>query len=104
MDANMEQNQTQNISLIQKAAANQEGQYTVRVFANADLVISLNQQTNVVPATEAGLVTPVFSVDGCGDLEVGIHPIDLCQYADFGYSYLVVLNDKTGAHVIVKER
>lgn len=98
-----QQGQSHNLSLIAKTSANQANQYSVRVFTNADLNISLNQQSNAEPTTDAGQVTAAFSVAVCSDLEVGNHPINLCQSADFGHSYLVVLDNNTGAYLIVEE-
>lgn len=95
--------QSNKLSLIAKSTTNQANYYTVRVFTNADLQITLNQLVDVVPATEAGLVTPSFPVEMCSDLVIGAHPIDLCQSANFGGSYLVVLNENTGAYIIAEE-
>jgi hypothetical protein len=49
-----------------------------------------------------GEVSASFSMEGCSDLQVGVIPIDLCQSADFGRSYLSVVDAETGAVVIAK--
>lgn len=91
------------ISLFNKLSSNQSGKFRVRVFTDATLPILLNGQAGLVENTEPGQVTDVFSVENCSDLRVGATDVDLCQSADFGQSYLVVVNNLTGSVVVAQE-
>lgn len=98
-----QEGQSSTLSVVEKATANQANKYVVRVFTNAELDIQLNQQPTGLPQTEIGTATNSFSIDECADLMVGDHAIDLCQSANFGSSYLVVLDNLTGVYAIAEE-
>ena len=74
----------------------------MRIFANAELEISIKQQA-AISSTEMGEVSASFAIEGCSDLQVGVIPIDLCQTADFGRSYLVVVDADTGSTLVTQE-
>jgi hypothetical protein len=90
------------LSLFEKNPTNESGKFKVRIFANAVLDISINQQA-AIASTEIGEVSTPFAIEGCSDLQVGELPIDLCQSANFGSSYLVVVNNESGSVVIAQE-
>lgn len=90
------------LSVFEKNPTNEAGKYKVRIFANAELDISINQQT-AISSTEIDEISASFAIEGCSDLQVGVTPIDLCQNADFGRSYLVVVDADTSAVVIAQE-
>lgn len=96
-------NQSHHLSLVEKSTANQADKYAVRIFTNADLAIHVNQQPGDVAETESGVISSFFSVDVCTDLVVGEHPINLCQSANVGNSYLIFLDDQTGDYIIAQE-
>lgn len=64
--------------------------------------ISINQQA-AISATEMGEISASFAIEGYSDLHEGELPIDLCQSADFGRSYLVVIDNENGSVVIAQE-
>lgn len=90
------------LALFEKKPTNESGNFKVRIFANAELDISINQQA-AISSTEIGEISDSFAIEGCSDLQVGVIPIDLCQNADFGRSYLVVVDADTSAVVIAQE-
>jgi hypothetical protein len=91
------------LSVFEKEPVNMANRYSVRVFANTDLDVWLVPQQQFIALAKAGQASNSFSVEGCGDLQVGAHQIDLCQSADFGRSYLVVVNDESGSVIITQE-
>ncbi len=78
------------------------GEYTVRVFANAELDIVVGTSTTPLETTEIGKVTGFIGIQNCNDLEVGGISINLCQNANVGSSYLVVVDDD-GEVLVLKE-
>jgi len=97
-----QQNGDRELSLFEKKPTNESDKFKVRIFANAELDISINQQA-AISATEMGEISASFAIEGCSDLQVGELPIDLCQSADFGRSYLVVIDNENGSVVIAQE-
>lgn len=85
-----------------KEAANQEGVYTVRLFTNTAMPVSINGSEQVELTTEQGKASRVLAISNCATgLEVGGHNIDLC-HADLGRSYLVVV-DQMGLRSLLPE-
>lgn len=97
-----QQNGEREFSLFEKKPTNQANKLKVRIFSNAELDISINQQA-AISTTEVGVVSAVFAIDGCSDLSLGEFAIDLCQSGDYGRSYLVVFDNESGSVVIAQE-
>ena len=90
------------LALFEKNPTNESDKFKVRIFANAELHISIHQQ-DASSSTEMGEISTSFAIEACSDLQVGELPIDLCQSANFGRSYLVVVDAQTGSVVIAQE-
>lgn len=91
------------LSIFAKESANTANQYSVRVFANSNVDIWLAPQQQPAAITETGHASQVVTVNVCSDLRVGNTLIDLCQSANLGGSYLVVVDTESDAYVIIKE-
>lgn len=90
------------LSVIEKRASNQSNVFSIRVFANSEMAIRINDSNNIVANTEAGKVTSVFRIENCATgLKIDNNFIDLCQ-GEFGKSYLIIA-DKNGKRVMVQE-
>ncbi|NTS77534.1 hypothetical protein HR060_11735 [Catenovulum sp. SM1970] len=90
------------LSVIEKRAADQNDVLSIRVFASSEMVIKVNNSNNVAAITEAGKVSSVFRIENCSTgLNIDKQFIDLCQ-GDFGKSYLLVVNEN-GLRVMAQE-
>lgn len=90
------------ISAFKQETNNVANEFNVRIFANAELEIFIGSSTAKVDTTEIGIVTGFYAVQNCDDLKVANIPVNLCQSADLGFSYLVVV-DQNGQLVVTKE-
>lgn len=90
------------ISTFEQETNNVANEFTVRIFANAELDVFIGPSTTKVDTTEIGLVSGFYAVQNCDDLTVGNIAVNLCQSADLGFSYLVVI-DQNGDVVVAKE-
>lgn len=95
-------NNNYRLSLFERRQNDTEGEFQVRIFANQELQIDLNNQSSTSIFTQVGQVTPYYSIAQCGDLTVGGIAIDLCQTGEIGGSYLVVV-DANGLVVVARE-
>lgn len=91
------------LSIFEKTPANVANKYSVRVFANSNMDVWLIPGQQLIALAKTGEASNSFTVEGCGDLQVGSHQVDLCQSADFGRSYLVVISNESGSVVIAQE-
>jgi hypothetical protein len=90
------------LSVFEKQASNTADIYSVRVFANSQMSVKINDSDQVVTTTEIGEVTEKFEINNCATgLQIGENYIDLCT-VDLGESYLVVA-DSNGKRVITQE-
>lgn len=90
------------LSVLEKKPLNQANKLSLRIFANAEVNISISQQT-AISSTEVGQVSAAYTIDGCSDLMLGEFAIDLCQNGDYGPSHLVVFDSESGSAVIAQE-
>ena len=76
----------------------------VRVFSNTEQEVRINEVNDVVSTTEKGKVSAPFSIDNCAaGLNVGGNNIEFCNQAEFGKSYLAVVNSAGKITVIEEE-
>lgn len=90
------------LSLFERQSNDTPDEFQVRIFANRELQITIDSQNNDNTFTQAGEVSPHYSLAQCNDLSVGGIEIDLCQTGEIGRSYLVVV-DNNGQVVIGQE-
>ena len=75
----------------------------MRVFSNTALPVRINELSAVVATLEKGKVSVPFSIDNCASgLNVGGHNIEFCNQAEFGKSYLAVV-DSDGKITVIEE-
>ncbi|SFD26873.1 hypothetical protein [Pseudoalteromonas denitrificans] len=90
------------LSVFDKQASDKADVYSIRVFANSQMSVKINDSDQVVQTTEIGKVTQRFEVNNCETgLKVSGNYIDLCTL-DLGKSYLVVA-DTNGKRVLIQE-
>lgn len=86
-----------------KSTADEAGVFKVRVFSSTAMPVKINGNETIATTTEKGKVTTHFSIDDCETgLNVGGNPIDFCNDAVFGNSYLAVV-DSNGKVVVAQE-
>jgi len=95
-------NNNDTLSIFQKKTSSVSGVFSVRIFANANLTVKILGNATNFTNTVAGQVSETYTVESCADLYVGGNEIDLCQQANFGQSYLVVV-DSDGLITYAKE-
>lgn len=82
------------LSLFAKSQQNNNN-YSVRIFANQAFPIYLNGEPSPVTVTEKGQVSASYQINDCASgLVIGLYPVDFCQQANLGQSYLVVIDEQ----------
>ncbi|PAJ71761.1 hypothetical protein CJF42_24980 [Pseudoalteromonas sp. NBT06-2] len=90
------------LSVFEKQTSVQADVYNVRIFANAQMSVKINDSDQVVKTTEIGKVTQKFEINNCATgLQISGNYIDLCT-VDLGKPYLVVA-DLNGKRIITQE-
>lgn len=90
------------LSVFEKHTSVQADVYNVRIFANAEMSVKINDSDQVVKTTEIGKVTQKFEINNCATgLQINGNYIDLCT-VDLGKPYLVVA-DLNGKRIITQE-
>lgn len=88
------------LTVISRQQREQAGKINVRVFA--DDVYQMTINNTVTASTRTGEVSDFYALENCANgLVVDGKPIDVCT-ADFGVSYLLVLNNK-GKKLLARE-
>ena len=90
------------LSMIESVSSDQNDIYRVRIFANKELDVYVDDSLTKSLTTKVGEVSPFLDIRTCTGLVVGQNNIDLCQ-VDFGDSYLAVVNE-VGLVSLVKEK
>lgn len=91
------------ISVFQKAASDTSGVYKVRVFSSENAVVKNTYNDEIITSASQGEVSGSFALENCSDLSVANIAIDLCQQANLGNSYLVVVDVQRSQVTIVRE-
>ena len=92
------------LTSFKKSSTRAANRFVVRVFSNTNLDIKINETDEIVAATEKGKVSVPFTIDNCAaGLNVGGNYIEFCNQAEFGKSYLAVVNS-AGKIVVIEEQ
>ena len=87
-----------------KSTYSETDRFVVRVFSNTVLPVRINEVNDVVAMMEKGKVSVPFSINNCAaGLNVGGNNIEFCNQAEFGKSYLAVV-DSDGKITVIEER
>lgn len=91
------------IDVFQKSASDTSGVYKVRVFSSENAVVKNTYKDEIITSASQGEVSGSFALENCSDLSVANIAIDLCQQANLGNSYLVVVDVQRSQVTIVRE-